>query len=103
MEENTRENKMGTMPIGTPVSILADTFGADGWLRTDSGTMPSLTISPWVGLRPTTPAWSAGQMIEDIKLAVECKVKVEHYGRFGGIIHSPEEVLQALENQIIGG
>jgi 2-oxoglutarate ferredoxin oxidoreductase subunit alpha len=46
---------------------------------------------------------SAGQMIEDIKLAVECKVKVEHYGRFGGIIHSPEEVLQALENQIIGG
>ncbi|NCA86751.1 MAG: 3-methyl-2-oxobutanoate dehydrogenase subunit VorB [Clostridia bacterium] len=46
---------------------------------------------------------SAGQMIEDIKLAVECKVKVEHFGRYGGIIHSPEEVLQALENQIIGG
>jgi len=46
---------------------------------------------------------SAGQMIEDVKLAVECRVKVEHYGRFGGIIPSPSEVLQALEKQIIGG
>ncbi len=46
---------------------------------------------------------SAGQMIEDVKLAVECRVHVEHYGRFGGIIPSPSEVLHALENQIIGG
>ncbi len=46
---------------------------------------------------------SAGQMIEDIKLAVECNVKVEHFGRYGGIIHSPEEVLEALEQKIIGG
>lgn len=46
---------------------------------------------------------SAGQMIEDIKLSVECKVKVEHFGRYGGIIHSPEEVLEALEQKIIGG
>ena len=46
---------------------------------------------------------SAGQMVEDVKLAVECRVKVEHYGRFGGIIPSPSEVLHALETQIIGG
>ena len=46
---------------------------------------------------------SAGQMVEDVKLAVECRVKVEHYGRFGGIIPSPSEVLCALEKQIIGG
>ncbi len=46
---------------------------------------------------------SAGQMIEDVKLAVECKVKVEHFGRYGGVIHSPEEVLEALEQKIIGG
>ncbi len=43
---------------------------------------------------------SAGQMIEDIKLAVECKVPVSHYGRYGGVIHSPTEVLQALEKFI---
>jgi len=46
---------------------------------------------------------SAGQMIEDIKLAVEGKIKVEHYGKMGGIIPSPAEVLEALEQKIIGG
>ncbi len=46
---------------------------------------------------------SAGQMIEDVRLAVHDKVKVEHYGRYGGVIHSPEEVLDAFMKKIIGG
>ncbi len=46
---------------------------------------------------------SAGQMVEDVRLAVNGKVKVEHYGRFGGMVHSPDEVLEALENKIIKG
>ncbi len=46
---------------------------------------------------------SAGQMIEDVRLAVNGKVPAEHYGRYGGVIHSPEEVLAALEQKIIGG
>lgn len=44
---------------------------------------------------------SAGQMVEDVRLAVECKVKVEHFGRYGGVIHSPSEVLQAMETLLI--
>ena len=44
---------------------------------------------------------SAGQMVEDVRLAVEHKVPVEHFGRTGGIIHTPEEVLEALEQKII--
>ncbi len=44
---------------------------------------------------------SAGQMIEDVKLAVEGKVKVEHYGRFGGMIPAPDEVLNALEEKLV--
>jgi 2-oxoglutarate ferredoxin oxidoreductase subunit alpha len=44
---------------------------------------------------------NAGQMIEDVKLAVECKVPVEHFGRFGGIIPSPSEVLNAIETKLI--
>ncbi|HEY4786724.1 MAG TPA: 3-methyl-2-oxobutanoate dehydrogenase subunit beta, partial [Bacteroidales bacterium] len=43
---------------------------------------------------------NAGQMKEDIQLATECKIRVGHFGRYGGIIHSPSEVLQALENHI---
>jgi len=43
---------------------------------------------------------NAGQMIEDIQLAVKGKVQVEHFGRYGGVIHSPEEVLEALKKLI---
>jgi len=39
---------------------------------------------------------NAGQMIEDVQLAVECKIPVIHYGRMGGIIPAPNEVLEAL-------
>lgn len=43
---------------------------------------------------------NAGQMIEDVKLAVECKVPVEHFGRYGGVIPTPDEVLDALKKII---
>jgi 2-oxoglutarate/2-oxoacid ferredoxin oxidoreductase subunit alpha len=43
---------------------------------------------------------NAGQMIEDVRLAVNGKVPVEHYGRMGGIIPSPEEVEENLEKCI---
>ena len=44
---------------------------------------------------------NAGQMVEDVRLSVEFKVPVEHFGRTGGIIHTPEEILEALEQKII--
>ena len=44
---------------------------------------------------------SAGQMIEDVKLAVECRVRTEHFGRMGGMIPSPEEVLENFEKLFI--
>jgi len=46
---------------------------------------------------------SAGQMVEDVRLTVRERTKVEHFGRYGGVIHSPEEVLDALKSKIIGG
>ena len=46
---------------------------------------------------------NAGQMIEDVKLSVGCDVRIEHFGRFGGIIPTPDEVVNALEKQVIGG
>ncbi|MCF0205202.1 MAG: 3-methyl-2-oxobutanoate dehydrogenase subunit VorB [Muribaculaceae bacterium] len=47
------------------------------------------------------PELNAGQMIEDVRLAVHDTVPVEHYGRMGGIIPSPDEVLEALKEKII--
>ncbi len=46
---------------------------------------------------------SAGQMVEDVRLAANGRVKVEHYGRFGGMIPSPEEIFENFEQKIIGG
>lgn len=39
---------------------------------------------------------NAGQMIEDVKLSVNCRVPVYHFGRMGGMIPNPTEVLDAL-------
>ncbi len=39
---------------------------------------------------------SMGQMIEDVRLATECKVPVSLCNRVGGVIMSPEEVLAAI-------
>jgi 2-oxoglutarate ferredoxin oxidoreductase subunit alpha len=46
---------------------------------------------------------NAGQMIEDVQLAVGCGIPVIHFGRMGGIIPSPSEVVEALEQKLIGG
>ena len=44
---------------------------------------------------------SAGQMIEDVRLAVSDSVPVRHFGRLGGIVPNPQEVLNALESDFI--
>ena len=46
---------------------------------------------------------SAGQMVEDVMLAVNGKVPVHHYGRMGGVIPSPDEVVENLKEWITGG
>jgi len=46
---------------------------------------------------------SMGQMIDDIKLASECKVPVTLCNRVGGMIPSPEQVLEAIINANNGG
>lgn len=44
---------------------------------------------------------NAGQMVEDVKLAVACSVPVEHFGRLGGIVPDPDEVVAALKEKLI--
>jgi 2-oxoglutarate ferredoxin oxidoreductase subunit alpha len=43
---------------------------------------------------------NAGQMIEDVRLAVEGRVPVQFYGRMGGIVPMPDEVLAAIEKHV---
>lgn len=43
---------------------------------------------------------NSGQMVEDVRLAVKGKVPVEFYGRMGGMMPTPEEIVQHLETLI---
>ena len=46
---------------------------------------------------------SMGQMIEDIELSIKCKRPVTLCNRVGGMIPSPKQVLEAIENADKGG
>jgi 2-oxoglutarate/2-oxoacid ferredoxin oxidoreductase subunit alpha len=39
---------------------------------------------------------SAGQLVEDVRLAIEGRVPVFHHGRTGGMVPSPDEVVAAM-------
>ena len=43
---------------------------------------------------------SSGQMVEDVRLAVNGRIPVGFYGRMGGSVPSPEEILNAFMNFI---
>lgn len=45
-----------------------------------------------------TVEMSTGQMVEDVRLAVNCGRPVEFFGRTGGIVPSPAEVLARIED-----
>lgn len=40
---------------------------------------------------------NTGQMVQDIRLAVNGQVPVSYYGRLGGMVPTPEEIVQHLE------
>ena len=44
---------------------------------------------------------NAGQMVEDVRLAVNGQIPVAHYGRLGGIVPTPDGVLAALKEKIV--
>jgi len=46
---------------------------------------------------------SAGQMVEDVLLSVNGRTPVYHFGRMGGMVTTPEEVVEFLKSKIIGG
>ena len=43
---------------------------------------------------------NAGQMVYDVKLAAEGRIPVGHYGRLGGIVPSPDEIVDALKKLV---
>jgi 2-oxoglutarate ferredoxin oxidoreductase subunit alpha len=44
---------------------------------------------------------NAGQMVEDVKLSINGAQPVEYFGRLGGIVPEPEEIVEALKKHFI--
>ena len=44
---------------------------------------------------------NAGQMVEDIRLVVNGRIKVEHFGRLGGIVFTPDEIVRAIKEKLV--
>ncbi len=40
---------------------------------------------------------NAGQMVEDVRLSINGEVPVNHFGRLGGIVPEPEEIVEAIK------
>lgn len=77
-----------------------------------AGLLRPITLFPFPSERINTLAqktkmiltveMSAGQMVEDVMLSVNGKTRVSHYGRMGGMIPTPEEVVENLKSFIKG-
>lgn len=44
---------------------------------------------------------NAGQMVEDVRLAINGNVRVEYFGRLGGIVPEPDEIVNALMSKLM--
>lgn len=44
---------------------------------------------------------NAGQMVDDVRLAVNGVTPVVHYGRLGGIVPEPEEMVKVLKEKLV--
>jgi 2-oxoglutarate ferredoxin oxidoreductase subunit alpha len=44
---------------------------------------------------------NAGQMVEDVRLAINGEEPVEYFGRLGGIVPEPEEIVEALKEKLV--
>jgi len=43
---------------------------------------------------------NAGQMVQDVRLAVDGSLPVAHFGRQGGVVPEPEELVKALKEKL---
>ena len=43
---------------------------------------------------------NSGQMLEDVRLAVQGRVPVEFYGRLGGVVPFPDEILGQIRRMV---
>jgi len=92
---------------GTPARVCAETVRRAGERGLRVGLIRPITLWPFPsdvirqtaerGLPIVAVELSAGQMVEDVRLAVEGRSEVGFVGRMGGAVPTPGEVLDEVE------
>jgi 2-oxoglutarate ferredoxin oxidoreductase subunit alpha len=113
-EQNTDDAEILLVAFGSGARIAqtaAEMLTAQG-IKT--GLFRPITLYPFPSEQLLTAARKAkqvmvfemnkGQMVEDVRLAVQCERKVNFYGRTGGVVPTPEDLVEAtlesLKNQV---
>ena len=120
-EMGMEEKAVGVSPVGC--AVFAYNYIDIDWQEAAHGRAPALATGIKVGLfRPITlfpfptkqiaelskkvkgilvAEINAGQMVQDVRLAVNGAVPVEQFGRLGGIVPDPEEIVNALKEKLM--
>jgi len=98
---------------GTSARVCQKAVDIARELGIKAGLLRPITLFPYPSLRIKKLAghvkgilaveMSAGQMVEDVLLAVNGIVPVKHFGRLGGVIPTPDEVVEYLKTNLIRG
>jgi 2-oxoglutarate ferredoxin oxidoreductase subunit alpha len=112
-EFQTKDAEYLLVAYGTSARICQKTVEIAREKGIKVGLLRPITVWPFPTKRLTelanqvkgmlTVEMSAGQMVVDVRLAVNGKIPVQHFGRYGGVIPTPGEVLEAFIKQILGG
>lgn len=106
-------NIFATMPntsiaFGSVARITMDAIDALREKGIKVGLLRPITLWPFPEKRITqlakqvkgilVPEMNAGQMINDVRLVVEGRVPVKHFGRLGGIVPDPSEIVNFFKS-----
>ncbi|MDI6829389.1 MAG: 3-methyl-2-oxobutanoate dehydrogenase subunit beta, partial [Armatimonadota bacterium] len=106
-EFNTDDADLVLVAYGSVARICRTTMNMARKKNLKVGLFRPITLFPFpskqllelaiAGKRFLVVEMSAGQMVEDVKLSVNGKAEVDFYGRLGGIVPSPNEILEQVE------
>lgn len=90
--------------VQTAVAAVNNEGGKTGWFRPISlwpFPTPELLEAARNSKKVLVVEMSSGQMVEDVRLAVNGSKDVSFYGRMGGLIPSAEELIEVIKSTVV--
>jgi 2-oxoglutarate ferredoxin oxidoreductase subunit alpha len=109
-ESNTNDAEYLFVAYGLSARICSKAMDIARSKGIKAGLLRPITLYPFPSQRISelsdkmkmllTVELNSGQMVEDVRLAVNGKKPVEFFGRLGGMLPTPEQIVQHLESLI---